>query len=86
MQTRRLISGIAGSLLLAGTLVETWLVNLGLYQDHYLFPMEKYGVITPLRWRDRVFIVVFWSVVMALFYLSYRLLHYALRRTTSITA
>jgi hypothetical protein len=42
--------------------------------------MEKYGILTPLRWQDVIFIVAFWCVTIALFYFSYRLLRYAIHR------
>jgi hypothetical protein len=84
MQTRRLISGIAGGLLLAGTFVEACLENFGFYQEHYLWPMQKYGVLTPLRWQDMVFIATFWLVIIGLFYFSYRLLRYAWRGRRSV--
>jgi hypothetical protein len=40
--------------------------------------MEKYGVLTPLRWQDKIFWAAFWLIVIGLFYASYRLLKYAL--------
>lgn len=80
MRTRRVISALVGGLLLLGTLVEAYFQSFGFYQEHYVWPKEKYGVLTPLTWQDIVFLVTFWLVAMGLFYLSYRLLKYALRR------
>ena len=73
----RFISALAALLLLSGTLVESYFQSFGFYQEHYLWPKEKYGVVIPLRWQDILFLVVFWPVAIALFYLSYRLLKYA---------
>jgi hypothetical protein len=87
MRTRRLISALTGSLLLLGTLVEGYFQSFGFYQEHYVWPREKYvGVLTPLRWQDIVFLVVFWVVAVGLFYLSFRLLKYALRRESAVPA
>lgn len=80
MRTRRLTSAVAGVLLLLGTLVEGYWQSFGFYKEHYAWPKEKYGVLTPLRWQDIVFLVAFWLTAIALFYASYRLLKYAVRR------
>jgi len=79
MQTRRFISALVGGLLLVATLVEGYFQSFGFYREHYVWPKEKYGVLTPLRWPDMVFLVAFWVVAVGLLYLSYRLLRYALR-------
>jgi len=80
MRTRRVTSALVGGLLLLGTLIEAYFQSFGFYQEHYVWPKEKYGVLTPLRWQDIVFLIAFWLVAIGLFYLSYRLLKYALRR------
>jgi hypothetical protein len=79
MGMRRLMSALVGGLILLGTLVEAYFQSFGFYQEHYIWPKENYGVPTPLRWRDIVFLVAFWFVTMGLSYASYRLLKYALR-------
>jgi hypothetical protein len=84
--TRRLVSGVMGLLLLLGTLVETCRGSFGLYEEHYLFPKEKYGVLTQLRWQDFVFLASFCLAMIVLFYLSYRLLKYSFKREPSVTA
>jgi hypothetical protein len=38
---------------------------------------------TPLRWQDVVFIAGVWSILLMLFYVSYRLLKFAFRRERS---
>jgi hypothetical protein len=86
MRTLRLISALVGSLLLLGTLVEAYFQSFGFYQEHFIWPKEKYGVLTPLRWQDIVFLVVFWFVAIGLFYVSYRHLKYALRREPALPA
>jgi NADH:ubiquinone oxidoreductase subunit 5 (subunit L)/multisubunit Na+/H+ antiporter MnhA subunit len=77
---RRLLSALVGGLLLLGTLIEGYFQSFGFYQEHYVWPKVKYGVLTPLRWQDIVFLVAFWVIAAALFYLSYRLLRHAFRR------
>lgn len=82
----RLIPALVGILLLAGTLVEGYFQSFGFYKEHYVWPVEKYGVLTPLRWQDVLFLVVFWAVAIGLLYLSYRLLRYAFQRDAPATA
>lgn len=82
----RFIAALVGGPLLVATLVEAYFQSFGFYQEHYVWPMEKYGVLSPLRWQDIVFLLVFWTVAMGLFYLSYRLLRYAFRRDPPVTA
>jgi hypothetical protein len=79
MRIRRLISALGGCLLLLGTGVEGYFQSFGFYQEHYVWPKEKYGVLSPLRWQDLAFLIAFWFIAVALFYLSYRLLKYAFR-------
>lgn len=85
MPTRRLISALIGGLLLLGTLVEGYFQSFGFYREHYVWPKEKYGVLTALRWQDIFFLAVFWLIAIALLYLSYRLLRYAFRRESPVT-
>ena len=73
-----------GGLVLVGTIVEAYVQSLGFYHEHYLWPKKKYGVLTPLRWQDVVFLFAFWLVAMGLVYLSCRLLKNALRRDLSV--
>jgi hypothetical protein len=82
MQTlrSRLVSVLLGGALLLATLVEAYFPGVHFYQDYYLIPKEKYGVLTPLRWQEIVFLVAFWVVVLALGCVSYRLWRRAFRR------
>ena len=77
---RRVNSGLAGVLLLLGSLVEGYFQSFGFYTEHYVWPKEKYGALTPLRWQDIVFLVVFWPMAKGVFYVSYRLRKYAFGR------
>lgn len=79
MRTRHVTSAIIGSLLLATTLTELVNATYGFYEEYYLFPEQKYGVLDPLRWQDIVFLIGFYFVSAALLYLSFRLLRRALR-------
>jgi hypothetical protein len=83
---RRLSSAFAGGALLLVTLIEAYFQSFGFYEEHYIWPMQKYGVPTALRWQDIVFVVVFWLIAIALLYASYRLLKYAFRREHSAAA
>jgi len=86
MQARRLICAAAGGLLLLGTIIEAGRGGFGFYQEHYLIPKEKYGILTPLRWQDDAALILFLLVLMGLGYIAYRLLKYAFRREVSHTA
>jgi hypothetical protein len=85
MRSRRTISGVLGAILFLGAIVEACRAGLGFYQDYYLIPKEKYGVLTPLRWQDVTFLVAFWLVILELIYISYRLMKYALSCKPSVS-
>jgi hypothetical protein len=80
MQGRRLLSSLTGGLLLVGTAIEACSQGYWFHEEHYVWPKEKYGILTPLRWQDIVFFSIFWIVTVALLYLAHRLLTYGLRR------
>jgi len=75
-----------GSILLVGALVVACRGSLGFYEEYYFIPKEKYGILTPLRWQDVLFLVSFYLLMIVLFYVSYRLLKHAFRREPSVTA
>lgn len=77
---RQYASAFAGSLVLLCTVFETIRGSWGLYLEFYRIPKEKYGVLSPLRWQDGVFIIGFYGLALVLGYLSYRLLSYAFRQ------
>jgi hypothetical protein len=79
LRMRRVISGLAGGGLLLGTVAETWRQILWFYREHYVWPMEKYGVLTPLRWQEIGFLAAFLVLALALVYAWYRLIKYATR-------
>jgi hypothetical protein len=86
MQTvRRLATAIVGCLLLFGTLAEGYVQSVLFYKEHYVWPMEKYGVLSPLNWKDVVFLIAFWVGALVLLYLSYWLLKRAFRRESTAT-
>ncbi len=75
----RLAAALLGVPILVFTAIEAYFQSFGFYKEHYLIPKEKYGILTPLRWQDIAFLAIFWPMAAAAFYLSYRLLRYALR-------
>ena len=81
---RGAISGFAGGPVLAGVRFQACRQSFSFYQEHYVWRVEKYGVLTPLRWQDIVIPVAFWLVAIGLLYLSHRLLKNALRWQRSI--
>jgi hypothetical protein len=74
---KRYAAGILGALLWSALSVYAWFISYDFYLDHYVFPLEKYGVLSPLRWQDLTFLIVFWILILGLFYVSYRLVRYA---------
>jgi len=76
---RRILAGLAGVLILLCTAVEGYFQSFGFYEEHFVWPIEKFGVLTPLRWQDIVFLVVFWIAAIAFSYLSFCLLRFAFR-------
>ena len=84
MRTRRLIAGSFGGLLLMATFAAAYYQTFWFYREHFVWPKEKYGVLTPLRWQDVVFLFAFWLVSVSFFYLSYRLFKYSVGGTSRI--
>jgi hypothetical protein len=80
---RRVIAALVGGVLLLGTAVETWRQIFWFYREHYVWPMEKYGVLTPLRWQDIAFLAAFLVLAIVLVYASYRLIKFATRTDRS---
>jgi hypothetical protein len=76
---RRVISALLDGALLLGTVIQTCRQIFWFYEEHYVWPLEKYGVPTPLRWQDIAFPSAFLLVAIALVYTSYRLLKFATR-------
>ena len=77
---KRVIAALLGAPLLLAILYEAYFQSFGFYAEHWIIPIEKYGVRTALRWQDIVFLAVIWPILFTLFYVSYRLLKYAFRR------
>jgi hypothetical protein len=76
---KRVLAALLGVPLFLVTLWGAYSVNFNFYVQYWWMPLDKYGVRTPLRSQDAVFITAVWSVLLALFYISYRLLKYAIR-------
>ncbi len=75
----RLTAVLFGIPLVLFVAIEGYFQSFGFYREHYVIPLKKYGVLTPLRLQDIVFLVSFWIVAIALLYVSIRLLKYAFR-------
>jgi hypothetical protein len=82
---RRLAQGLTGGVLLVATIATMYNMGVSAYYNYYLYPKVKEGYIMPLRWQDIVFLVIFWSIAIALFYVSCRLLKAAFRPRISAT-
>jgi hypothetical protein len=76
---KRIIAGLLGVPLLLLAFYEAYLLSFGFYEKYWTIPIEKIGVRLPLRWQDIFFVVAAWSILLMLFYVSYRLVKYAFR-------
>jgi hypothetical protein len=76
---KRVIAGLLGVPLLLLAFYEAYLLSFGFYEKYWTIPIEKIGVRWPLRWQDIFFVVAAWSILLMLFYVSYRLVKYAFR-------
>lgn len=79
MVIRRILAGLVGVLILLCTAVEGYFQSFGFYEEHFDWPIDKFGVLTPLRWQDIVFLVVFWIAAIVFSYVAFRLLRFAFR-------
>jgi hypothetical protein len=79
LKVRRPFVAAAGLAILGATLIEAYFQGFAFHTEHYVWPMEKYGVLSPLRWQDKVFEVLLGVVALLLLYAAYRLLRYAFR-------
>ena len=77
---KRVLAALLGVPLLLVILYEAYFQSFGFYAEHWTIPIEKYGVRAALRWQDIFFLVAIWSILLTLFYVSYRFLKYAFRR------
>jgi hypothetical protein len=82
----RFAAGLVGGTLLVETLFTAYSSCRSMYYDYYLYPMVKDRYTMPLRWQDITFLVVYWFGAITLLYLSYRLLKYALRHQSPVSA
>ncbi len=76
---RRFASALLGIALLLTAAWNSFNMAEQAYYSYYVFARFKEGYIVPTRWHDFVALAVLWSGTVFLFYLSYRLLKYALR-------
>jgi hypothetical protein len=83
---RRFAAGLVGGTLLLETLFTAYSSCRSMYYDYYLYPIVKDGYVMPLRWQDIVFLAVYWVGAVAVSYVCYRLLRYALRHQSPVSA
>ena len=83
---RRVISALVGGVLLLGTGIQTCRQIFWFYQEHYLWPLEKYGLLRPLRRQVIAFLAAFLVLAIALVYASYRLIKFATRTDRTAVA
>ena len=81
--SKRFAAALLGVPLFLATAWGAYSLSFNFYVEYWWMPLDKYGVLTPLRWQDVVFIAAVWSVLLALFYVSYRLLKFAFHRERS---
>jgi hypothetical protein len=78
---KRSLSGLAGTAIFFPILYFSYTVGRGMYYDYILFPKLKADdhYIAPTRWQDFTFLAAFWTVVLVLAFVSYRLIRFALK-------
>jgi hypothetical protein len=81
--SKRVAAALLGVPFFLTTLWAAYSMTFNFYVEYWWMPLDKYGVRTPLRWQDMVFIAAVWSVLLVLFYVSYRLLKFAFRHERS---
>jgi hypothetical protein len=75
----RFVSVSVGSPLLLAGFGGGYSFAITVYENYIFFPRTKEGFIMPTRWQDFVFLLMAAGVSIALVFISYRLLRYALR-------
>jgi hypothetical protein len=81
--SKRATAALLGVPLFLATVWVACRLTFNFYIEYWWMPLDKYGVRTPLRWQDVVFITAVWCVLLIQFYVSYRLLKFAFRRDRS---
>ena len=77
----RCLAAVVGAVLLIPTIFFSYRVGQGIYYEYVLFPKEKAEehYIVPSRWQDFAFQAIFWSAVLILLFISFRLIRFALK-------
>jgi hypothetical protein len=75
----RIAAAFAGTTLLAEALATLYSTGERIYYDYYFYPNIKEDYIVPSRWQDFTEQAMFFAIVIAALYFSYRLLKYAFR-------
>ena len=85
---RRWLAGLAGIATLIPSLFFGYRVGQGIYYDYILFPREKVEehYIAPTRWQDFAFQAIFWTSILLLLFVSFRLIRFALKARKSEAA
>ena len=78
--------GLVGAIILLPSLYFSYVVGRGMYYDYVLFPQLKAEdhYIAPTRWQDFAFLGIFWTTVLVLFFVSFRLIRFALMHRTAV--
>src|SRR6266481_4707496 len=81
--SKRVTAALLGVPLSLATLWGAYSLSFNFYVEYLWMPLDKYGVRTPLHWQEIVVMAAVWSVLLALFYVFYRLLKFAFHRERS---
>jgi len=75
------MAAVAGAALLIPTMFFSYRVGWGIYFEYVLFPKEKAEehYIVPSRWQDFAFQAIFWTAVLILLFICFRLIRFALK-------
>jgi predicted permease len=79
---KRRLAGLVATVILLPTAYFSYVVGRGMYYDYILFPKLKAEdhYIAPTRWQDFTFLAVFWMFILAVAFLSFRMVRFALKR------
>lgn len=76
---KRVLLGLLGTAI--PVLYFNYNVGRGMYYEYVLFPKIKaeHHYIAPTRWQDFAFLAIVWTTVLVLYFVSFRLLRFAMK-------
>ena len=84
---KRSLAGLVGTAIALPSVYFSYIVGRGMYYDYVLFPKLKAEdhYIPPTRWQDFTFLAFFWTSVLAVAFLSFRMLRFAFKPNVRVS-